>query len=594
MPRKNSALPLRADGTKPQDIHVELKGQEVHVRIATRHYRIRGLEKNLSPQQLRVNLLATRDGLVHLDTLDLCKAKSRLSFIKATASELYTGEAIIKQDMGRLLLELERLQQDQIEAATRTHDRKVELSASQKRSALEFLRAPELVDRLLADYDACGLVGEETNKLVCYLACVSRRLAQPLAVLIQSGSAAGKTSLMDATLAFVPPEDQIRYSAMTGQSLYYMGPHDLKHKILAVAEEEGVAQASYALKLLQSDGRLRIAAAGKNHGTGRQQTESYEVEGPVMMFLTTTSDQPDVELQSRCLTLHVNESAEQTEAIHARQRAAYTLEGHVAQSERERITKLHQNAQRLLEPLPVTIPWAERLQFRHDQTRMRRDHAKYLSLIASITLLHQHQRARKTRSVGGQAVQYLEASVEDAILANRLAGDVLGQSLDALLPQTRQLLVLIDDYVNRRSQEEGKPRQGIRFSQRELREAFGCSDFQVRKHLNRLVELEYALVHRTGHGNQRQYELLYDGQGRQGERFLLGLVDADKLELAPSGAPSEVRNERLTERNEPFPSPMRAAFEPHSSPGKNGANQRGSNRLARRNGKTSQNKVNGA
>ena len=65
---------------------------------------------------------------------------------------------------------------------------------------------------------------------------------------------------MDATLAFIPDEHQIRYSAMTGQSLYYMGTDNLAHKILAIAEEEGVTQASYALKLLQSDGTLRIAS----------------------------------------------------------------------------------------------------------------------------------------------------------------------------------------------------------------------------------------------------------------------------------------------------------------------------------------------
>jgi hypothetical protein len=37
---------------------------------------------------------------------------------------------------------------------------------------------------------------------------------------------------------------------MTGQSLFYLGEGDLKHKILAIAEEEGVRQAAYALKLL--------------------------------------------------------------------------------------------------------------------------------------------------------------------------------------------------------------------------------------------------------------------------------------------------------------------------------------------------------
>jgi hypothetical protein len=38
-----------------------------------------------------------------------------------------------------------------------------------------------------------------------------------LGIVIQSSSAAGKSSLMDAVLAFVPEEDQVKYSAMTGQ-----------------------------------------------------------------------------------------------------------------------------------------------------------------------------------------------------------------------------------------------------------------------------------------------------------------------------------------------------------------------------------------
>ena len=55
---------------------------------------------------------------------------------------------------------------------------------------------------------------------------------------------------MDAVLGFVPGEDRVRFSAMTGQCLFYMGEADLAHKVLAVAEEEGAERAAYALKLL--------------------------------------------------------------------------------------------------------------------------------------------------------------------------------------------------------------------------------------------------------------------------------------------------------------------------------------------------------
>jgi len=122
------------------------------------------------------------------------------------------------------------------------------------------LRLPEKNRKAGADIRAqlqkIGLIRDsghehfnDTNKLVGYLAAVSRKLDRPLGVVIQSSSAAGKSTLMDAVLAFVPEEDKVKYSAMTGQSLFYMGETNLKHKALAIVEEEGASRASYALKL---------------------------------------------------------------------------------------------------------------------------------------------------------------------------------------------------------------------------------------------------------------------------------------------------------------------------------------------------------
>ena len=94
---------------------------------------------------------------------------------------------------------------------------------------------------------------------------------------------------MDAVLNLVPDEERIQYSAMTGQSLFHLGETDLQHKILAIAEEEGVRQAAYALKLLQSDGELTMASTGKDEATGNLVTKQYRVKWPVMLMLTTTA-----------------------------------------------------------------------------------------------------------------------------------------------------------------------------------------------------------------------------------------------------------------------------------------------------------------
>jgi hypothetical protein len=312
---------------------------------------------------------------------------------------------------------------------------------------------------------------------------------------------------------------------MTGQSLFYMEGIDLKHKILAIAEEEGVARASYALKMLQSEGELAIASTGKDPNTGRLVTHEYRMEGPVNIFSTTTSIEVDEELLNRCIMLSANEDREQTRAIHEFQRQRRTLEGMLAKRERQSIYQLHCNAQRLLRSLRVINPYAQTLTFSDNKTRTRRDHEKYLTLIDAVTLLHQYQRSVKTV----EGVEYLETTIEDIAIANRLANEVLGRSLDELLPQTRRWLETIVVMVKEACEEARMLRKEYRFSRRQLREYSGGSDTALKIHMARLVELEYLIVHRSERGQGFIYELVYEGQGEDGKRFLMGLIDVEGL-----------------------------------------------------------------
>ncbi|MGB6002053.1 MAG: CHC2 zinc finger domain-containing protein, partial [Thermoanaerobaculia bacterium] len=539
-----SSLPLVAQDspaslvpTSPQpELSVEVRPQEVVLPVGDRRYRVRGLERNLSYDVLKVNLFASRGEGFHVDTLDLYSARHRGQFVKQAAIELGVEPKVVKRDLGRVLLKLEELQDEQIQKALAPKEATpVELSESERREALKLLRDPELLERILADFEACGIVGEETNKLTGYLAAISRKLDRPLAVIVQSSSAAGKSVLMEAILELVPPEERVAYSAMTGQSLFYLGEADLRHKVLAIAEEEGAERASYALKLLQSEGQLTIASTGKDPQTGQLVTHEYRVEGPVAIFLTTTAIDVDEELLNRCLVLTVDEDREQTRAIHRRQRGERTLEGLVAGEDRRRILRCHQNAQRLLRPLPVVNPYAERLTFLDTQIRTRRDHEKYLALIDTIALLHQHQREVKQIERHGKALEYLEVELSDIETANRLTHEVLGRSLDELPPQTRRFLGVLDEMVRRVCEEQAIEREDFRFMRREICQATAWSYHQVRVHLDRLVELEYVLVHRGGRGQSFVYELVYDGQGEDGQPILAGLIDLATLRATTGG-----------------------------------------------------------
>lgn len=525
-------------------IPCEVKSEEVVIELGDRRYRVRGLAKNLSYDALKVNLLVSRcapsligggEGF-HVDTIDLYAARPRAAFVKQAAIELGVKEDVVQRDVGRVLLKLEELQDQAIRKALEPEASTPAMTEGERERAMALLRDPRLLERIVEDLERCGLVGETTNKLVTYLAAVSRKQERPLAVLIQSSSAAGKSALMNAVLALVPEEERVHYSAMTGQSLFYLSERDLKHKVLAIAEEEGAERATYALKLLQSEGELSIASTGKDPQSGRLVTQEYHVEGPVSILLTTTAVEIDEELLNRCLVLTVDEDREQTRAIHRLQRKRETLEGQLAQRERPEIVALHQNAQRLLRPLLVANPYAESLTFPDSASRTRRDHEKYLALIRAVVLLHQHQREVKTAIARGQAVEYVEATAADVAIANRLAREVLGRTLDELPPQTRKLLVLLDRHVRAQCERLEMARTDYRFTRREARAATGWGDTQLRLHLSRLESLEYLLAHRGSRGQSYVYELAYEVQEGEEIASLAGLIDVESLEYGGKNA----------------------------------------------------------
>jgi len=517
----------KKESSSEPEIALTRTGDHHAVTFGQRLYRIGGLEKNNSLEVLRITLRVTHDGLLHVDSLDLYRDGERRKFIERAAEETLLERDLLKRDLGKLLLLLEQTQEKRLSTGAEPTDTH-ELSADETTEARTFLQSPNLLQNIAKSYDQAGIAGEANNLLAAYLACASRKLAKPLAVIIQSTSAAGKSTLMEAVLSFFPNEDQVKYSAMTGQSLYYLGETNLKHKILAIVEEEGAEKASYALKLLQSEGELTIASTGKDPKSGRMETQEYHVEGPVAIILTTTSIDIDEELMNRCLVLTVDESPEQTERIHALQREARTIEGILKSEQRKDITRVMQNAQRLILPMKIANPFARHLTFTSGRTRTRRDHEKYLTLIDTIALLHQHQREPITHQINGREIQMLPVTLADIEAANAIAPEVLGRSLDELPPQTRRLLESIKALIRARMKTDSTEQRTTLFSRRELREFTGWSYMQVKRHLDRLLELEHISTRGGRNGMQMKYEFLSDLE-EGGETFHIGLIDVQKL-----------------------------------------------------------------
>ncbi len=461
------------------------------------------------------------DGPAFTDSAPLLAFRGREALATTVASHFGRDPGQILGHLALLLDQVERAQTAASRPAT------IELTPERRAAAEALLLAPDLLDQAAAALAGLGYVGEEAAKRLVYLVATSRLLERPLSAILMAPSGTGKSDLLDKLALLLPGEAIEFLSRVTPSALYYAGPDALRHKVVVVDEQAGATDADYAIRTLQTKGLLRLAVpvAGR--------TERFEARGPIALLSGTTRADLDPENLSRCLELPLDDSPEQTKRIQAAQRRAWA--GVVAQPVD---TQCWQDAQRVLEPLAVVIPFAERLDFPARTTKDRRDQQKLLSLVAAHALLHQRQRERDAQGrVVGVAADY--EAVHGLLTA------LVDQGHDGLSPRAARVHRLLADA-------EGP------LTRREIAEQIGWNYMTSVRALDELVAQE--LVAPVDRQPPRRYQLL--GAPRLVATDALVAPDA----LTPSSVPftpaGSARAKTSGRRSQPLTGPRRRSKRP--------------------------------
>ncbi|MEW5749030.1 MAG: toprim domain-containing protein, partial [Candidatus Thermoplasmatota archaeon] len=465
-----------------------------------------------TPLTFTVLLRVTRGERTHVDTVNLYLDRDRARFI-GRAYVAFRGQVpkkVLEEDFFAVLDEAEsRIQparDEKSEAAPPPA-----MSEAENDEAIAFLGRPDLIAVIVDDITNLGVVGEDDTKLLVYLVATSRKLAKPLSLSVISRASAGKSWVLNRVGDLMPPEDILRYTRVSPRALFYDEPGRYKHKILFIEEAIGAKDADLGLRSMQSEKRLSNLATMTDPKTGKLRTQENVVEGP-LTYLTSSVEPLDHETATRGFEVAIDESAEQTARVVARQFEERTLSGIKQRLTAEAIMCRHRNAQRLIEPLVVVNPFASKLTFPTDTLRLRREADKYLSLIDAVALLHQHQRPIKSFTHDGATHRYVEVEPGDIDIANRLMVSCLARALSDLPGPAQELLIKIRHYVMAKAEERGIDWQMVTFNRREIREAIRWSDYQVRLYLEMLAQLEYIETAGGSIGKRYVYTLSPDHQ----------------------------------------------------------------------------------
>lgn len=456
-----------------------------------------GLRYTLTPDSrrrvvidVRLSDPAAEGALPHTDRVDLVTHRARLRL----AGELADAFGRQRREVYGHLTSL-------LDAAERAAARAAQAPAPKPLDEERQTRAADLLareDLLDAAAGSLALVGEERVKRLAYLVATSRLLPRPLSALLLAPSGCGKSSLLDALERALPAGAVLYLSRLSGQALYYAGADALRHKLVLIDEQVGASEADYSLRTLQSKGFLTVRLP--NRGEVR-------VEGPISLMSGTTSTDLNPENLSRCLELCLDDSPAQTRRIQAAQQRAWArgAADHAAPcgAPNSVTSQTLRDAQRLLEPLAVRIPFAERLRFPARTTHDRRGSEKLLGLVAAHALLYQRQRGRDER--GRLLAEPSDYAAVHALVRGDLARDGEGLSARA----ERAALAL---------------EQAGRLARRELAAALGWSYNTAKRALAELEAVELAT--RCEAAPPARYRLI--GRGLLGDEA--GLLDPAQLD----------------------------------------------------------------
>lgn len=349
--------------------------------------------------------------------------------------------------------------------------------------ARAMLESPDLLGRCYRDVAALGVAGEGDLVAAVYLTGVSRLLRKPLAAIVQAPSSVGKSYTVGKVAELFPPEEMIHATAMTAQSLYYLEPGALRHKWIVAGErsrreDDDTAEATRALREMISSGRLAKLVPMKQEG--KIVTQRIEQDGPIAFVETTTQSRIFDEDANRCLLLTADERPQQTRMIVDRIAATYAGATDV---DTKPIIERHHAAQRMLEPWPVSIPFAGKIaeQFDCERVEARRAIGHVMGMIQACAMLHQFQR---TIDGAGRIV----ATVADYEMARHLCRGPLarllgGRTSDAAIRFHQRLQSWVVDRftTTEAAKRDRKASQTVRDWLRALCEAGGVEQIEASK-----------------------------------------------------------------------------------------------------------------
>ena len=414
-------------------------------------------------------------------TLDLYHSDYLEKFINKACEQLETGTNVLKRAIAELTEQIEQYRLSKIESLKEQKPQARQLSEQRYRKAINYLKAPKLMERTNSDIGRTGMIGEENNRLLMYLVFTSRLREQPLHIISLGASGTGKTYLQEKVSELIPEQEKLEITILSENAFYYFDQKELKHKLVLIEDMDGAENVLYPLRELQSKKKISKTIPIKD-SKGNMKTITLKVEGPISLAGTTTKERLYEDNANRSLLVYLDNSQQHKEQIMEYQRRLSA--GKVNDKEENELKEFFKDMQTVLKPIKVRNPYAELLKLPEYVFKPLRTNAHYLAVIETITFYHQFQREIKIDKITGE--HFIETTLDDIEWANKLLKEVLLAKADELNQAERSFFESLKKWL--------AANKKTSFYAKEIREAFRMHPSKIKRYLYSLSTYNFIKI----------------------------------------------------------------------------------------------------
>ncbi len=496
-------------------------------------YILGGISQDLSALKITLLIEELSNNRKERTKIDLYERESVKVFADQLAEAFNQFAETVEAELLALTEALEKYrerQYEQAKAILKNTRHAGLISNEQKQICLDFLKQPDLIQRIDQMIDTAGVVGEERTRKLLFIIASTYKMSDPLHALVQGSSGSGKSHLINTIGSCLPPEDVMSMTRVTSKSFYHYNKDELVDKLMLIQDFDGLdEEAQYAFRELQSAGNISSSTTYKDR-SGNIISTVKVVRSHFASLLATTKAEIYYDNMSRSLIIGVDESDEQTQKIidHQNKRLA----GLIDIREERKAKEFLQNCMRCIKPLEVVNRYADKITLPLKAKMLRRLNNHYQGFVKQVTILHQHQRQKDEQG-------RLIAEPEDLKLACDILFDAIMLKVDDLDSSLRQFFDRMKDYAKQLAKENNKTHTETVFTQREIRLALNASKSMCFRFMEDLELLEY--VQKTGGYANRGFKykiVFWDDMETVREKIKSDLYD--QVEKLNATAGSEV------------------------------------------------------